>query len=329
MNLDTITDAFKNWLDSVLHINWLSTLITIILICVITAVVAHIVTLGLKKIFTSTRGPLPSASIFINIGRIVTWIIGICVILSSCFNVNIGAAVTALGIGGIAISLGFQDTLSNLIGGLQILMTGLVEPGDRISVGGHQGVVHDVTWRHTTIITVRDERVVIPNSVINSEALIKLAPETDIHIEIIIMPDETKNLSEQITLMENEVNEAVSKIAVINEPPKITAIGTAERGYRAMLTFEIGTGTKRSDVIDTAMKAISASAYKAKTNNRKPTYYEGIERRARIRKEKAKARAEAKTKAKAEAKTKAKAETKAKAKAKLEPKPKTDVVKPR
>ena len=41
----------------------------------------------------------------------------------------------ALGIGGIAISLGFQDTLSNLIGGLQVSLLRIIKPGDNIEVG--------------------------------------------------------------------------------------------------------------------------------------------------------------------------------------------------
>lgn len=96
--------------------------------------------------------------------------------LSSCFNVNVQAAITALGVGGIAISLGFQSTLSNLIGGVQIVLAGIVEPGERIRISTYEGVVRDVTWRHTEIETADGEFVVVPNSVINTEALVKLPP---------------------------------------------------------------------------------------------------------------------------------------------------------
>lgn len=46
--------------------------------------------------------------------------VGGSVMLSTCFGIDVSAAITALGIGGIAISLGFQDTISNLIGGVQV-----------------------------------------------------------------------------------------------------------------------------------------------------------------------------------------------------------------
>ncbi len=271
-----MTDHLKSWLQAVFHENWLSTVLTIIIVFIVTAIVAHLVTIFLKKILKSKHGPLPALSIFINVGRIIVWCIGICVILSSCFNIDVGAAFTALGVGGIAISLGFQDTLSNLIGGLQIIMTGLIEPGDRIKVSGYEGTVHDVTWRHTTIITVRGERVVIPNSLINSEAMIKLPPDTDVRIEIVITPD-NQSLQDLIPVMENDVKEAVSKIAVLEKQPKINVTGSLERGYKALLTFAIGNGVKKGVVIDGALKAISSSAVKAKSSSpRKETLSEKI-----------------------------------------------------
>lgn len=174
MDLNSISNAFKSWVDGIVHSDWLSTLITMVLIIIVTAICAHLVTLFLRKLFKMNKS-LPAVSIFINIGRVTVWVIGICVILSSCFNVNVGAAVTALGIGGIAISLGFQATLSNLIGGLQIIMTKLIEPGERIKVGSNEGTVVDVTWRHTTIHTDNGDMVIIPNSVINTSALEKVS----------------------------------------------------------------------------------------------------------------------------------------------------------
>lgn len=267
MNLDTLTDALKTWLGSVLHSDGLSTLITAAIIAVATAFVAHLVTVFLRKVLKSNKGPLPAVSIFVNIGRVTVWVVGLCVILSSCFNVNVGAAVTALGIGGIAVSLGFQDTLSNLIGGLQIIMTKLVEPGDRIKVSSYEGMVTDVTWRHTTIMTARGERVVIPNSVINTSALVKLAPEDDIRLDIFIDSGE-ESLDDVVSRMQDEVNLAVSKVAVMMEKAQINVTGKTERGYQAMLTFATGKGTKRSVAIDTALKAIAGSAHRAKQHKR-------------------------------------------------------------
>ena len=178
MNLDAIIDTFKGWLDDLLHVDWLSTAITVTIALVITAVCAHIVTRLIKKLLHVDKNPLPASSIFVNIGRVTVWIIGICVILASCFDVNVGAAVTALGVGGIAVSLGFQSTLSNLISGLQIAISKLIVPGDHIKISGHEGTVTDMTWWNTTIETDQGNKVIVPNSIINTSALVKMAPES-------------------------------------------------------------------------------------------------------------------------------------------------------
>ena len=114
--------------------------------------------------------PLPSSSIIVNIARGVIWATGASIILDACFGVNANALVAALGVGGIAVSLGFQDTLSNLIGGLQVTFMGIVTPGDNIEVGAERGVVQDVTWRHTTIRDAMGQTVIIPNSIISKTA---------------------------------------------------------------------------------------------------------------------------------------------------------------
>lgn len=261
MNLDAIIDTFKGWLDDLLHVDWLSTAITVAIALVITAVCAHIVTRLIKKLLHVDRNPLPASSIFVNIGRVSVWAIGICVILSSCFDVNVSAAITALGIGGLAVSLGFQDTLSNLIAGLQVSLTKLVTPGDRIRVGMNEGIVDDVTWRHTRILTVRGDRVVIPNSLMNTDALIKLAPLTAVRVDVIVNPDGA-DMDKLITDMECAVNAAVKQIVAMDAPAQISLLDMTERGYRGTLTFAITEGADVAAVKTAALKAVS-SAQKA------------------------------------------------------------------
>lgn len=268
MDFENVIKDLKNWLNSLLNSEWLGTIVLAVAIILLTAILSHLATISLKRILKSNKGPLPSVSIFINIGRIAIWVLGASFMLSICFNINVGAAITALGVGGIAISLGFQDTLSNLIGGLQIIMTGLVEPGDRIKVSGYTGIVHDVTWRHTTIVNVQGERVVIPNSVINKEALTKLPPETDVRVEIVITETDAV-LDELIPMLEKEIDAAVSKVAVIETNTKISVTGKTEYGYKALISLSVGMGVKKGVVVDTVMHSISACAHKAKDPGKK------------------------------------------------------------
>ncbi len=85
----------------------------------------------------------------------------------------------ALGITSLALSLGLQDTISNLIGGLSLMVGRMVKPGDLVDVGGFMGEVVDVTWRATTVRNRLGDEQIIPNSVLNKTALTKLTPGSE------------------------------------------------------------------------------------------------------------------------------------------------------
>ena len=178
-------EDFEHGIISAVGSAWLGTLITAGVIIVITAVVGHLLTKFLRRVLNYSD-ELPSSSIFVNIGRAIVWVVGGSVVLSTCFGVDVSAAITALGIGGIAISLGFQDTISNLIGGVQVSLLRIVSPGDNISVGGAAGVVKDVNWRHTTITNSKGEMVVIPNSIINKTSLVHLPPTGKVTLSLVV-----------------------------------------------------------------------------------------------------------------------------------------------
>ena len=183
-------EAMPNLLDifdKFIHADWFNTLLGVVIICAITFVVARITVAFMRRVLNKTT-LLPSSSIFINLVRIIVWVIGICCVLSMCFNVNISAMVTGLGVVGIAVSLGFQDTLSNLIGGLTVSVSRTVEPGDNIRMGpsGVTGVVQDVTWRYTSIKDSSGTITNIPNSLMTSTAVCKLSPLNEISIPLVV-----------------------------------------------------------------------------------------------------------------------------------------------
>ena len=165
--------------EPILHFfeqRWVHNIIWAVILAIGTAVAAEVVSKTLNHLLNRDDNPLPASSIFINIARAVIWMIGGSFILDNCFGINANALVAALGVGGIAISLGFQDTLSNLIGGMQVTFMGIIKPGDNIEVGGVSGVVQDITWRHTTIEDACGQTIIVPNSNISKNTLVHLMP---------------------------------------------------------------------------------------------------------------------------------------------------------
>ena len=84
--------------------------------------------------------------------------------LLSRAGVNISALVTGLGIGGVALALAAQKTLSDLFGGLSIIMRGAVRVGDVCTIDGISGIVEDVGISSLSLRTFQRSLVSIPNT---------------------------------------------------------------------------------------------------------------------------------------------------------------------
>jgi len=91
--------------------------------------------------------------------------VGIAWMLKVVFDISLTPILTTLGVGGLAVALALQDTLSNLFAGFYVSISGLIRIGDYIKLsGGEEGYVQDINWRCTTMRTTSNNLVVIPNN---------------------------------------------------------------------------------------------------------------------------------------------------------------------
>lgn len=113
---------------------------------------------------SQVSGALPVTSLSQNLAQLAVVLLGILVLLH-----NLGLAIApilgALGVGGLAVALALQDTLSNLFAGFYIAVARQIRLGDYIKLNtGEEGYVTDITWRSTAIRTLNNNMVIIPNS---------------------------------------------------------------------------------------------------------------------------------------------------------------------
>ena len=87
---------------------WGRILIAAVVVLVV-AVLCHLAIKAIQRLLALESVSLSQTSIVVNIVRIVVWGVAICFIADVCFDVNMTAVIAALGVGGIAISLGFQN----------------------------------------------------------------------------------------------------------------------------------------------------------------------------------------------------------------------------
>ena len=81
-------------------------------------------------------------------------------------DMDIGALLAGLGIGGIALALAAKDTVSNFFGALTVLTDRPFEVGDWVVIGTMEGTVSAVGFRSTRIVTFYNSVVTFPNSIL-------------------------------------------------------------------------------------------------------------------------------------------------------------------
>jgi small-conductance mechanosensitive channel len=135
-------------------------------------------------------GTLPVTSLSQNLAQLLVVLLGILVLLNH-LGLAIGPILGALGVGGLAVALALQDTLSNFFAGFYIAVARQIRLEDYIKLNtGEEGYVTDITWRSTSIRNLGSNMIIIPNSKL-SQAIV-----TNYHL-----PEKRMSASLQVAVM--------------------------------------------------------------------------------------------------------------------------------
>ena len=197
-------------------------IIKIILIASITHSMAKLI-LGLFNLWSNKQsGGFPSTTIFTNIVKITIYVIGLLIILDSV-DISIAPMLTALGVGGLAVSLALKDTLSDVFAGLHILLSKKVQPGDFVSLdSGEMGYIQNITWRNTKMLERTNNILHIPNTKLSS-AIVKNYDSGDpsFSVKVFMGVDYNSDLEhvEKITMdVANELHQTLEETNKLSKP---------------------------------------------------------------------------------------------------------------
>ncbi len=118
--------------------------------------------------------------------RAIMAVVGLLIILDQ-FGISVGPILATLGVGGIAIALALQPTLGNIFAGIQLVSANQFKVGDYLGVPtlGVEGTVTDIGWRTTTLTTLLDNEIMVPNAVLADTVLSNLhAPERTLKVAV-------------------------------------------------------------------------------------------------------------------------------------------------
>ena len=142
---------------------WGSSTVAALIILSVTIVVANGLTRGLQRFGQRAQIETAVTGLGTALTKILVFTLGGLLILGS-LGISVTPLLAALGVGGLALGLALQDTLSNLFAGVHILIEKPVRVGDYIKLEtGQEGYVTDVGWRTTRMRMLPNNMVIVPN----------------------------------------------------------------------------------------------------------------------------------------------------------------------
>lgn len=140
----------------------------------VTLVVAWLVIHGATEVLAFMSNSVPKARFFFKrmdpFVRIAVWFVVVFVVLSRLSPTQ-DAFIAGLGSIAIALGLGAQDLIKNVIGGIIVLTDRPYQLGDRVRIGDAYGEIDHIGLRSTKLTTPDDTRVTIPNASILTDQI--------------------------------------------------------------------------------------------------------------------------------------------------------------
>ena len=175
-------------------------------------------------------------------------------------GVPMSSVIAAIASVGVAIGLALQGALSNIAGGIMLLIFRPFSVGDYIVAGGEEGVVRSISLVYTVLTTLDNRRISIPNgSLMNStvcNATVEELRRVDLNFDIAGTEDADK--------VEKTIMDVIKKSGWFLEKPEPQVLITA--GVPGGLTYTLRVWVKTADYwneFGELMKEVPAALNKA------------------------------------------------------------------
>lgn len=168
--------------------------------------------------------------------RLLIMLVAAWLLIAGVWDVDLSAALTALGVTSLVISFALQDTLGGLASGFTLLADQPFKPGDWIDADDLEGRVVDVNWRSTRIQTRNGDLVVIPNGQLAGATITNFDEPTRLHRVVVSL--QVAYANSPTAAKEMLLAAARSTPGVLPEPPPrvlIAQIDDPLMGYNVQM----------------------------------------------------------------------------------------------
>ncbi len=162
--------------------------------------------------------------------KIFLWFL-LALMIAGSLNIDVTSVIAMLSVAGLAVSLALQNTLSNLAGGLQILVSKPFVVGDYIDADGTAGTVAEIGLAYTKLTTPDAKRISVPNNQIAAAKVTNYTNDDGRRVDLVF----SASYDAPTETVKTAIREVVDSIPAVRQDPKpviwINAYGASSIDY--------------------------------------------------------------------------------------------------
>jgi small conductance mechanosensitive channel len=122
------------------------------------------------------------------VSRLIKYVLVVFALImaASQLGFNVGSVLAGIGIAGLALGLAAQESLSNLVAGLTILLDRPYRVGDNVTIAGTFGKVQKIGLRTTRILTVERLDTILPNREIINQKIVNHTSNPHLRLAVVV-----------------------------------------------------------------------------------------------------------------------------------------------
>ena len=209
----------------------------------------------LKKMQFLEKLDASAANYLMNAAKGVMYIV-LALAVINVLGIETSSVLAILASVGVAVGLALQGALSNLVGGIMLLVYRPFNVGDYISASGAEGTVKDITLFYTQIHTVDNVRISVPNGALMDTNVTNFSAEKTRRVDLTFNLAKDENVDTVVQILKDAMT---ADGRVLHDPAPFAALLSETNEAQ---TFVLRAWVDSADYWDTRF-ALTAAVNKA------------------------------------------------------------------
>ena len=202
--METIFEFLENLAEKILY--YLPTLFWAIVIFIIGCLLNRIVMNLFAKGVAKTKLDKTVHKFLASVIKIIITALTLIIVLT-VLGIPMASIITVLGTAGVAVGLALKDSLSNVAGGVLLLINRTIKVGDYVQIDSYEGTVDEISILYTKLTTGDNKDVFFPNGVIATSPFVNYSSEGKRRVDQIFSISYDNDYKKAIEVIKSIINE--------------------------------------------------------------------------------------------------------------------------